>query len=94
MRKERLFEGDVQQRAAVNPLGNGLDRLREVAAVQGLVEVVDDGGEDATPFLLVEHRLGQRGEVGSNAVLQVECEPRGFASRLTYQLRVAGWLER
>jgi hypothetical protein len=49
--------GDVHQRASRDPLCEGLNGLRQVAAVQWLVEIVDDGGEDLLSLVGIEHRL-------------------------------------
>jgi hypothetical protein len=50
-------EGDVHQRASPDPVCEGLNGLRQVAAVQWLVEIVDDGGEDALSLVGIKNRL-------------------------------------
>lgn len=64
-----------QWRAAHPPI-QGFDRLGDIGAVQGLIEIVDDGLEDATPLDWIEHRLRPRREVGPDPMLEVEGELR------------------
>jgi len=81
-------EGDLGQRAALHPLIEDSRRPWAVRAAPA-VELLDEDGQDAPALRRVDDDRGRRREVGDDAVLEVEVEPR-WAARLANQSRVLG----
>jgi len=68
-------EGDLGQRAALHPLIEDSRRPWAVRAAPA-VELLDEDGQDAPALRRVDDDRGRRREVGDDAVLEVEVEPR------------------
>ena len=85
------MERDVHQRTAGHPLLDRLDGLRERAAVQRLVQVVDHVGEDPSSVCGDEDGLRGGGQVGADPVLEVEGE---VGIREEVRVPAPGWSSR